>query len=311
MTKRSIIWKISDEDFTKLIANSTTTSQVLAYFGLKNKGGNFKTCRARIKSLNLSVDHFISPNESRRIKKQITEETFLKRLCLNSTCDPGSLKTFLIRFNLLEYKCRKCGNKGEWCGENITLQLEHKNGVPNDNRIENLEFLCPNCHSQTNTFAGRNTRKIYLCQICHTEMINRPTNPLKICKTCTNFKLRSHVRPTKESLKQLLSEESIRSISKHFNVSDTTIRNWCIDYDIDYKALSKFSHSPLKSEPLENLKKTHMKEIKSNIEGIECPHCEVWNTHEQCGTYEFLTSSCFKCVECTETIFENDESSPS
>ena len=51
--------------------------------------------------------------------------------------------------------CACCGNAGRWQGQPLTLQLDHVNGRYNDNRLENLRWLCPNCHSQTETFAGR------------------------------------------------------------------------------------------------------------------------------------------------------------
>lgn len=57
--------------------------------------------------------------------------------------------------DLLEYKCSRCGID-EWYGETIVLELDHINGVNNDHRLDNLRFLCPNCHSQTDTFRGRN-----------------------------------------------------------------------------------------------------------------------------------------------------------
>ena len=64
----------------------------------------------------------------------------------------------LISEGRLEYKCEKCGIS-EWLGEPLSLHLDHKNGVNNDHRIENLRFLCPNCHSQTDTYAGKNKSK--------------------------------------------------------------------------------------------------------------------------------------------------------
>jgi 5-methylcytosine-specific restriction endonuclease McrA len=55
----------------------------------------------------------------------------------------------------MEYKCQCCGIS-EWLDKPISLQLDHINGINNDHRIENLRFLCPNCHSQTDTYAGKN-----------------------------------------------------------------------------------------------------------------------------------------------------------
>ena len=66
------------------------------------------------------------------------------------------LKIRLIKENKMNYRCAICGNNGEWNGKPLSLQLDHINGVNNDNRIENLRFLCPNCHSQTETFSGKN-----------------------------------------------------------------------------------------------------------------------------------------------------------
>jgi Zn finger protein HypA/HybF involved in hydrogenase expression len=56
---------------------------------------------------------------------------------------------------LHEYKCTCCGIK-EWNGKSITLEIDHINGDNTDNRIENLRYLCPNCHSQTETYKGKN-----------------------------------------------------------------------------------------------------------------------------------------------------------
>lgn len=77
----------------------------------------------------------------------------------NSPVSRHVLIRYLNRFNVLEYKCALCGNIGEWQGQLLTLQIDHINGIRNDNRKENLRWLCPNCHSQTETFCGRNQIK--------------------------------------------------------------------------------------------------------------------------------------------------------
>jgi len=98
----------------------------------------------------------IGPNESLKEHydnlRKITDTTDLK--CRDA-----------IRRKVLEeqdYKCNSCGIS-EWMGKPITLELEHKNGIRTDNTRSNLEGLCPNCHSLTHTWRGRNRRK-YTCE---------------------------------------------------------------------------------------------------------------------------------------------------
>lgn len=69
----------------------------------------------------------------------------------------GRLKTRMINAGLLEYRCYECGIV-EWNSKPISLHLDHKNGIHNDHRKENIWLLCPNCHSQTVTYGGKNCR---------------------------------------------------------------------------------------------------------------------------------------------------------
>lgn len=70
----------------------------------------------------------------------------------------GHLKNRLAKEGYSTDKCWKCGIS-EWQGEPLSMHLHHINGKNMDNRVENIQILCPNCHSQTDTFAGRNARK--------------------------------------------------------------------------------------------------------------------------------------------------------
>jgi len=74
----------------------------------------------------------------------------------------NQLKKRLIRERVLLNVCDDCGLENIWNGKTITLQLDHINGIANDHRLCNLHILCPNCHSQTTTFSGKNANKTTL-----------------------------------------------------------------------------------------------------------------------------------------------------
>jgi DNA-binding CsgD family transcriptional regulator len=73
----------------------------------------------------------------------------------NTRRNRGHLKTRLLRAGLKDGRCERCGIS-EWLDKPLSLALHHVNGDRLDNRLENLQLLCPNCHSQTDTFGGRN-----------------------------------------------------------------------------------------------------------------------------------------------------------
>lgn len=68
------------------------------------------------------------------------------------------LKTRLIREGLKESRCEICGIT-EWLGRPLSMELHHVNGDGDDNRLENLQLLCGNCHSQTDNWGGRGVRR--------------------------------------------------------------------------------------------------------------------------------------------------------
>jgi hypothetical protein len=75
------------------------------------------------------------------------------------TYPTNKLKKRLLEEGFLVNKCSECGLSDTWNGNPIVLQLDHINGINNDHRLENVRLLCPNCHSQTDTWCGKGKRK--------------------------------------------------------------------------------------------------------------------------------------------------------
>ena len=133
-------------------------SECCRKIGLSEIGANGRQqIHKRFKELNIDYTHLSKTNPPNKIisNKRELEEILVE----NSTyTNRTALKNRLLKEGLITYECAICKNKGEWNGNPLTLQLDHINGINNDHRLENLRFLCPNCHSQTNTFSGRNKR---------------------------------------------------------------------------------------------------------------------------------------------------------
>ncbi len=119
---------------------------------------HYRTMWQWIQEYNINTDHWTNrPRESPKITIRSLEEILVENSPYKN--GGGSLKRKLLKHNLIKDECTKCGLGNEWQKKPITLHLDHINGIPNDNRLENLRVLCPNCHSQTETFGGKNVKK--------------------------------------------------------------------------------------------------------------------------------------------------------
>lgn len=155
--RMSKIYDMPENKFRELIQASHSYSDVLRKLSLTTKGGNSsRLLKKRIQELNIDITHFERQFDAgiRKLRKPLSsiliEDSSYRNMKM--------LKRRLVNEGLLEYRCYQCGNEGMWLGKELSLQLDHINGNHFDNRLTNLRFLCPNCHSQTETFAGKNSK---------------------------------------------------------------------------------------------------------------------------------------------------------
>lgn len=153
------IYKLSDEQFVELLKNSSTISEVLFKLGYSVKGNSWGFAKVKQRMSDLSLDGSIFKGKSPITKygtlHKVNASDILKPNCKHAR---SVLRRYVIKNNLIPYRCAICGCV-EWQGRTLSLELDHINGINNDNRIENLRFLCPNCHSQTTTYGSRNQQR--------------------------------------------------------------------------------------------------------------------------------------------------------
>jgi hypothetical protein len=226
------IKNLNKEYLQDLLNSSDSLADVLIKIGMSVHGNNYKELNYRIKLDNLSLEN-LSQNKNNQIKKRATKLAIEDVLVNKSTYSRRSLKLRLLSDGLLPYRCEICLNEGIWNKTPLTLQLDHKNGVNTDNRLENLRFLCPNCHSQTDTYTGKNskrTRKEWQCICCGISI----SKGAKKCNPCSakDKEVLYKFEVSKEELQNLINNNSMEAIGRIFNVSGSAIKKRCIKYGI-------------------------------------------------------------------------------
>jgi len=207
MSKRK---KWTESQLINAVKSSTSIAQVLDKLKLKG-GGSHKLIKTTIKSLNLDTSHFTgqlwskgkTALEDPRLTKKNISNFFTKNSVISSTY----IRKLVLKHNLIPYKCQ-CGIEDMWQNYSISLQLDHIDGDRKNHELNNLRFLCPNCHSQTPTFCGKNKSACGTGKVSDDELINALKNNINIRQALVSVGLdngRNYYRA--KQLKQKLEEK--------------------------------------------------------------------------------------------------------
>lgn len=242
-----------EEVVCSVIKTATSMSELCKLLGKRPTNNNYLALKKIIEKYNIDISHFSTISTPKTQSKKISDDEYF---VLDNNVLKGSskVKARLLKNNIKEHKCEYCGNT-EWNSQPIPLELHHINGNRYDNRLENLQLLCPNCHAQTDTYAGKNInkpRKKYICQCCGKEFYygeGSSKHSRQYCsKECRDkfsgmknqyVKQDNTAHIIRPNAEQILEDYrifgSFTKIGEKYNVSDNTIKKWFKKYKLPYK----------------------------------------------------------------------------
>lgn len=132
------------EELTQMVSESNSFNELILKLGYAARSGsNRVTVRKRLDKYDIDYSHFGNLNKTKRTEENVFIE--------NSTATQRTLRTWYEKGNYTPYECSICKMKPIWQGKPLTLILDHINGKNNDDRLENLRWVCPNCNQQLPT----------------------------------------------------------------------------------------------------------------------------------------------------------------
>ena len=151
--------KYNKKELEEAVKNSWSIAEVLRRLNIIPAGGNYFTIKRYIKLWNIDTSHFTGQlwnkgkhaicNPAKSLQEILKEDSIYQSY---------KLAKRLIKEGIKESKC-ECCNLSKWQNKPIPLELHHINGIHSDNRLENLQLLCPNCHALTDSYRGKNIKK--------------------------------------------------------------------------------------------------------------------------------------------------------
>jgi len=151
--------KYTQQQLETAIKNNYSLASVLAELGLVPAGGNYEVLKKAIAYFHLDTSHFTGQGHLKGKTHTWTLRPLQKVLVVGNLECTFRLKKRLIKEGLKERKCENC-NLESWLDCPMPLELHHKDGDRKNNRLENLALLCPNCHSQTDNYRGKNKKRV-------------------------------------------------------------------------------------------------------------------------------------------------------
>jgi hypothetical protein len=222
------------------IASSRSFSEALRKLGMRAAGGNHRTLRKYAERIwHIPTDHFDVRVAQREQLRNREVRPLAEYLTEHSSYSRSALKRRLFSEGLKERWCELCGVGERWHGRPMSLVLDHINGVHDDNRLENLQIVCPNCAATLDTHCGRNKPRV--CPGCGG--VFRPERDVQRycsqpCWTASAehqalqaAQPRKVERPSYEQLVAELVEMSFVQVGAKYGVSDNAVRKWLRGYE--------------------------------------------------------------------------------